>query len=143
MQLETVHGILTCWNQQMALPSISNSADPFRLTGLSFVAKSPSPEDISPLSLASSHVLLTALTNTPTPEIVLLLLDLWFSVLLALPVSSTFLQPKDIMIKLSLVRATNSRAPLVLYLTEWMRRGGGTESSKYLMLVLSLYFPRF
>ena len=97
--------------------TISNSADPFRLTGLSFTTKSQSHEDMSLLSLTSSHVLLAALTNTPTPEIALLLWDLRFSVLLAsqaLPVPSTFLQSKDITIKLSLVRATNSQALLVL-----------------------------
>jgi len=95
----------------------SNSTEPFHLTGLSFIDNSQSPEDISLLSLASSHVLLSALTNMPTPEIILLLWDLRFSVLLAsqaLPVPSTFLQSKDTSIKLSLVRATNSQAFLVL-----------------------------
>ncbi|KAG6900424.1 hypothetical protein C0993_010812 [Termitomyces sp. T159_Od127] len=94
--------------------SISES---FRLTGLSFISKVSSSEQVSLLSLGSSHVLLSALTDGTAPEIVLLLWDLQYSVLLAsqsLPIPSTLSQAKDVIVKLKLAPASSSQALLVL-----------------------------
>ncbi|RDB20161.1 hypothetical protein Hypma_012958 [Hypsizygus marmoreus] len=91
-------------------------SEPFRLKGIS-LSKAQNSAEVSLLSLGSSHVLLSALTNSPTPEIVLLLWDLQYSVLLAsqtLPVPSTLSQSKDVTIKMTLVPATSSQALFVL-----------------------------
>ncbi|KAF8076806.1 hypothetical protein FPV67DRAFT_1472732 [Lyophyllum atratum] len=96
---------------------LSATSEPFRLTGLSFISKPQSSEEVSLLSLSSSHVLLSALTASPNPEIVLLLWDLQYSVLLArqaLPVPSTLVQAKDVTIKMTLVPASGSQTLLLL-----------------------------
>ncbi|KAG6897610.1 hypothetical protein C0992_013050 [Termitomyces sp. T32_za158] len=112
-----------CYEYFELEPKDDNSIEPisisesFRLTGLSFISKVSSSEEVSLLSLGSSHVLLSALTDTPAPEIVLLLWDLQYSVLLAsqsLPIPSTLSQAKDVTLKLKLVPASSSQALLVL-----------------------------
>ncbi|KAG6916470.1 hypothetical protein DXG01_006664 [Tephrocybe rancida] len=96
---------------------LSAISEPFRLAGLSFVTKNSTPEGISLLSLGSSHVLLSALTASPTPEIVLLLWDLQYSVLLAsqaFPIPSTLAQATGTTVKLTLVPTSGSQVLLVL-----------------------------
>ncbi|KAG6820691.1 hypothetical protein H0H93_013210 [Arthromyces matolae] len=101
-------------DDSIELTSISG---PFRLTGLSFISKATNSEQISLLALSSSHVLLCALTDSPAPEIALLLWDLQYSVLLAshaLPIPSTLTQSKDFGLKLNLVAASTTQALLIL-----------------------------
>ncbi|KAG5635014.1 hypothetical protein H0H81_012717 [Sphagnurus paluster] len=119
-------------------------SEPFSLTGLSFLTKSKSSEEVSLLALSSSHVLLTALTASPTPEIVLLLWDLQYSILLAshaLPVPST-LEASDIMIKLTLVPASDSQALLLLspHTSDSVRQDQ-TKTSRSSVLVVPLVCP--
>lgn len=111
------------WYSYRLEPKDDNTIEPtsisesFRLTGLSFISKVSSSEEVSLLSLGSSHVLLSALTDTLAPEIVLLLWDLQYSVLLAsqsLPIPSTLSQAKDVTMTLKLAPASSSQALLVL-----------------------------
>ncbi|KAG5648709.1 hypothetical protein DXG03_000056 [Asterophora parasitica] len=90
---------------------------PFRLSGLSFISNPQRSEEISLISLNSSHVLLSAVTVSHNPEIVLLLWDLQYSVLLAsqaLPVPTTLVQAKDVTINLTLVASSSSQVLLLL-----------------------------
>ncbi|KAF5387687.1 hypothetical protein D9615_000759 [Tricholomella constricta] len=126
----------------MELTAIS---EPFRLTGLSFLSKPQSSEEVSLVSLSSSHVLLSALTASPNPEIVLLIWDLQYSVLLAsqaLPVPSTLVQAKDITIKLTLVPASTSQALLILSPnTSNSGRKSQASSSRSSVLIIPLTCP--
>lgn len=92
-------------------------AEAFSLIGLSFLSSSNRKGAVSILALSSSHVLLAGVTDTSNPDIIILLWDLKYSVILAsqtLPIPSTLTQSKDISLNLSLVAASASQALLVL-----------------------------
>ena len=87
------------------------------LTAISSLSLLRSRDELSLLSLTDSHVLLAAITRDPTPEIVLLLWDLQYSVLLAshsIAIPSSLSYSKDTGIQLDLVATTSSHALLVL-----------------------------
>ena len=70
------------------LPQLS---PPFQLTGLSFISSPTLKQSISLLALTSSHVLLSGVSPTSQSEIILLLWDLQYSILLTsqtLPIPS-------------------------------------------------------
>lgn len=97
-QLESIDG------KTMELNAV---ADPLHLVALSFIeASSPPLEEVSILSCGSSLVLLAGIIKSPTREIVLLLWDLQYSVLLA---SQTFSLPSQ---------SSNDKTPIVLELVE-------------------------
>ncbi|KAG6861980.1 hypothetical protein C0995_009164 [Termitomyces sp. Mi166 len=134
------------WHSYRLEPKDDNSIEPisisgpFGLTGLSFISKASSSEEVSLLSLGSSHVLLSALTDSSAPEIVLLLWDLQYSVLLAsqsLPIPSTLSQVKDVTVKLTLVPASSSQALLVLsaHTTDAGRKIEGTSLRSSVLVV--------
>ncbi|KAH0588051.1 hypothetical protein H2248_006781 [Termitomyces sp. 'cryptogamus'] len=117
-----------------------NISEPFRLTGLSFKSKASSSEQVTLLSLGSSHVLLSALTDSPAPEIILLLWDLQYSVLLAsqsLAIPSTLSQTKDVTVKLTLIPASSSQALLVLsaHTADAGRKSDGTSLRSSVLVV--------
>ena len=95
-------------------------SDPMHLASLTFISPSQacrSRDEVSVLSLGSSHVLLVGVNKAKSPEIVLLLWDLQYSVLLAshsLSLPTTLPYSKDTSIKLDLVAANMSHALLVL-----------------------------
>jgi hypothetical protein len=94
-------------------------AEPIHLSSLSFLTSTHchKPNEISILSLGSSHVLLAGISSSSIPEIVLLLWDLQYAVLLAsntLPIPSTMSYSKESSIRLNLVAANASQVLLVL-----------------------------
>jgi hypothetical protein len=99
---------------------VSAFSESINLTSLSFISspkRHRSSDEISILSLGSFHVLLAGISMSPTPEIVFLLWDLQYSVLLAsnsLPIPSTLSYPKESSIRLSLVLANASHVLLML-----------------------------
>ncbi|KAL4267389.1 Nucleolar protein 11 [Pleurotus pulmonarius] len=106
--------------------SMSPGAEKLQLTSLSFAISANTTSEASLLSLGSSHVLLAGITAGSTREIVLLLWDVQYSVLLAshsLPIPSTISQSKDVAIRLKLSLA-KSHALLVLspYLASTTRK---------------------
>ncbi|KAG6856986.1 hypothetical protein H0H87_011080 [Tephrocybe sp. NHM501043] len=118
---------------------LSVVSEPLRLTGLTFPSKA-STEGASLLSLGSSHVLLSALTASTTPEIVLLLWDLQYSVLLAsqaLPIPSTLAQAADVTVQLTLVPASSSQVVLILspHTSDATRKSKGTPSRSSVLVV--------
>lgn len=85
--------------------SMSPGAEKLQLTSLSFAASPNASSETSLISLGSSHVLLAGITAGSIREIVLLLWDIQYSVLLAshtLPIPSTISQSKDVAIRLQL-----------------------------------------
>ncbi|KAG6812938.1 hypothetical protein H0H92_015258 [Tricholoma furcatifolium] len=122
---------------------LSAISEPIRLTGLSFASKTSSTTEVSLLSLTSSHVLLAALTASPTPEIILLLWDLQYSVLLtsySVPIPSTLTHTKDI--KVTLVPASTSQALLVLSpLTSDVKRKSQETPSRSTILIVPFTCP--
>jgi hypothetical protein len=113
--------------QLFQLPSIdgisvdlSPHSDSIRLASLTFISPSQphrGRNEVSLLSLGSSHVLLAAISTASTPEIVLLLWDLQYSVLLAshtLPIPSNLSHSKDSNVHLDLIAANSVQALLVL-----------------------------
>ncbi|KDQ29589.1 hypothetical protein PLEOSDRAFT_1103600 [Pleurotus ostreatus PC15] len=106
--------------------SAAPGAEKLHLTSLSFATSPNASGETSLLSLGSSHVLLAGITAGSTREIVLLLWDVQYSVLLAshsLPIPSTISQSKDVAIRLQLSLA-KSHALLVLspYLASTTRK---------------------
>ena len=76
--------------------SITQAAEPLRLHGLTFIGSTRTSE-VTLAALTSSHVLLSAVTSGSPMEIVTLLWDLRYGVLLAqqaIPVPSTLPRPK-------------------------------------------------
>lgn len=124
---------------------LSSAAETFRLTGLSFISSMQTNEDISLLSLGSSHVLLAAVSKSPTAEIVLLLWDLQYSVLLAsntLPIPSSLAQSKDVTIKLTLIQTSSSQAILLLSPSSSSHsRKSQTSASRSSVLVVPFTVP--
>jgi hypothetical protein len=112
--------------QSFQLESVDSSSiyasllpDSMRLTSLSFISpqRHQHPDEISVLSLESSYALLAALTPSQNSEIVLLIWDLQYSVLLAshsLPIPSALGHSKNIGLRLALVTANESHALLIL-----------------------------
>ena len=110
---------LECIGNALHLVPVSDSASMrlAALTAVSSLSLLRSRDEISLLSLTDSHVLLAAITRDPTPEIVLLLWDLQYSVLLAshsIPIPSNLSYSKDTGIQLDLAATTSSHALLVL-----------------------------
>ncbi|TFK94274.1 hypothetical protein K466DRAFT_476809 [Polyporus arcularius HHB13444] len=91
-----------CWTSLTLTTSpsssltVSQAAEPLRLQGLIFI-NTPRTSEVSLAALTSSHVLLSAITTGAESEIVLLLWDLRYGVLLAqqaISVPSTLPRPK-------------------------------------------------
>lgn len=111
--------------------SISPQVDPLPLRSLTFIpnpqsksdeTSSPSPfsTEISILSLGSSHVLLASISAGPTSEIVLLLWDLQYNVLLAshsFALPSTLSRSKQHGIDIKLVGGHPSNSNVILVLS--------------------------
>lgn len=97
--------------------TITPAAEAFTLAGLSFLSSSKGEDAVSILALSSSHVLLAGVSDAPNPDIIILLWDLKYSVVLAsqsLPIPSTLTQSKDLSLNLNLAAASASQALLVL-----------------------------
>lgn len=98
---------------------LSPTSEIFRLANLAFISHSrtSTSAEVSLLSLGSSHVLLAATSKPPTQEIILLLWDLQYSVLLAshtMPTPSSLSDSKEVSIRLTLVPTSTSQAFLLL-----------------------------
>jgi gephyrin len=96
------------------------------------------------MALSESHVLLAALTKQPTPEIVLLVWDLQYSVLLAshlMVVPSTLFYSKDAGIKLDLVPAASSSQALLVLSPSSSSKTTETTSPRSTVLVVPLAVP--
>lgn len=81
---------------------LSQLSPPFQLTGLSFISSPTLKQSISLLALTSSHVLLSGVSPTSPSEIILLLWDLQYSILLTsqtLPIPSV-LAPNPLQLRL-------------------------------------------
>ncbi|RPD66864.1 hypothetical protein L226DRAFT_549593 [Lentinus tigrinus ALCF2SS1-7] len=92
--------------------TVSEAAEPLRLQGLTFINAARASE-VSLAALTSSHVLLSAVTTGSVPEIVLLLWDLRYGVLLAqqtISVPSTLPRPKKQGAMLRLVASSTTRS---------------------------------
>lgn len=101
--------------------SVYSVAQPLRLKSLTFIGKTIEASsvggEVSLVALNTSLVLLTAITPSPTRNIVLLVWDLQYSVLLAshvLPIPSTLSQLPKLSMHLRLVAATTPQALLIL-----------------------------
>lgn len=118
---------------------LSSACSPVALRNLSFIPASStegSPSlahEASILSVGSSHVLLAGVTLPPAPELVLLLWDLQYSVLLAsrvVPIPSTIYRSKKQGIRLQLSGSSSaSQAILILSPTTIVRGGSGPHAA--------------
>ncbi|THH18195.1 hypothetical protein EW146_g2730 [Bondarzewia mesenterica] len=115
------NGTWTSFQLQQAGPNsvqLKQVSSPLRLAHLSFVTHPPSErmsDEISLLALNSSHVLLASISITSS-ELVLLLWDLQYSVLIAshtLPIPSTLSHSKE-GVRIELVHASTTQALLAL-----------------------------
>ncbi|KAL0950072.1 hypothetical protein HGRIS_010076 [Hohenbuehelia grisea] len=127
------------------------SADSLQLTSLSFIStKSPntSSKEVAILSLGSSHVILAGITKSPSREVVLLLWDLQYGIVLALhslPIPPHMSLSKEIAINMQLESA-GSHVILALSPTPAGRdqkaKTGSTSSSlKSSLLVAPVTVP--
>ncbi|KAJ7349092.1 hypothetical protein DFH08DRAFT_697617 [Mycena albidolilacea] len=101
--------------------SVYSAAQPLRLKSFTFIEKTMEASsvggEVSLVALNTSLVLLTAITPSPTRNIVLLVWDLQYSVLLAshvLPIPSTLSQLPKLSMHLRLVATTTPQALLIL-----------------------------
>lgn len=117
---------------------LSSPSSPVALRNLSFIATSGtegSPSfvhEASVLSVGSSHVLLAGVTLPPAPELVLLLWDLQYSVLLAsrvIPIPATVYRSKKQGIRLQLSGSSSQQAILILSPTPTSATVRGGSSS--------------
>ncbi|KAJ6546982.1 hypothetical protein B0H19DRAFT_953737 [Mycena capillaripes] len=100
--------------------AVYSAAQPLRLKSLTFIGKNVEAsmgDEISIMALNTSLVLLAAITSSPTRNLVLLLWDLQYSVLLAshiLAIPSTLSNLPKISLSLRLVLAASAQALLIL-----------------------------
>jgi hypothetical protein len=141
------------WNSFLLSSADQNSITasalpgPIQLASLSFVS-SPQllrcQDEIATLSLGSSHVLLAGITSSPVPEIVLLLWDLQYSVLLSsntLPIPSTLSYSKEHSIRLTLIPANASHALLILCPVSRSAKSHAHTTSRSSVLVVPFTAP--
>ncbi|KAF7353680.1 hypothetical protein MVEN_01052900 [Mycena venus] len=138
-----------CWNSfqiesKNAGINVYSAAQPLHLKSLTFIGKSVG--EISLVALNTSLVLLAAITSSPTRNIVLLVWDLQYSVLLAshvLAIPSTLSHLPKLSMTLRLVAAASQQALLILSPpaadTQTKSASSSTRSS---ILVVPLTVPK-
>ncbi|KAJ7722274.1 hypothetical protein DFH07DRAFT_857014 [Mycena maculata] len=117
--------------------SVYSATQPLRLRSLSFIGKR---DETSVLAVNTSHVLLAAITS-PTRNIVLLLWDLQYSVLLAshiLAIPSTLSHLPKLSMSLRPAAAASAQALLILYPPTDTQAKSATRSS---ILVVPMTVP--
>ncbi|KAI0347456.1 hypothetical protein BDW22DRAFT_1351894 [Trametopsis cervina] len=127
------------YSLQIETPDFSNVAlskpsPPLFLKGLSFLANAPvvPAEEVAVASIGSSHVLLAGVTGTGSPDLVLLLWDLQYGVLLAhktvpVPTSLNRNKKRGIDIELVVPSSQTQQALLVLSVKAGLTGINGTS----------------
>ncbi|KAF8191434.1 hypothetical protein K438DRAFT_1830503 [Mycena galopus ATCC 62051] len=127
--------------------SVHSTAQPLSLRSLTFIGKTLEASiggELALVALNTSLVLLAAITSSPSRNIVLLLWDLQYSVLLAshiLAIPSTLSHLSKLSMSLRLVAATSPQALLILspLATDTQTKSTSTRSS---ILVVPLTVPK-
>lgn len=119
--------------------SLTRASEEMRLANLSLAR-----HEVAITRLSDSHVLLAGVATEDHSEVVLLLWDLRYSVVLAsqkVPIPSTILSGKDGRIRLSLLTATSSQAIIVLSPTASTIKSSQGTTSRSSVLAVPLTVP--